>query len=325
MVFTQTASPPAASGGPPAAADLPAAIAALKQEKKAVILAHYYQDAAIQDIADVIGDSLELARKAAATDAEVIVFCGVHFMAETAKILNPGKTVLLPDLEAGCSLADSCPAEAFAAFRALHPDHYVVSYINCSAAVKAQSDLICTSSNAVQLVQQLPPEQPILFAPDANLGRWVARQSGRPLTLWPGSCIVHESFSEEALLRLKQQHPDAEVIAHPECQQHLLDLADFIGSTSRLLKRAETSAAPSFIVLTEPGILHQMRQHVPLKAFFEVPGADGCSCNACPYMRLNTLEKLWSCLQHGQPAIELDEDLRRRALVPIERMLALSA
>jgi quinolinate synthase len=246
-------------------------------------------------------------------------------MAETAKILNPGKTVLLPDLEAGCSLADSCPAEAFAAFRALHPDHYVVSYINCSAAVKAQSDLICTSSNAVQLVQQLPPEQPILFAPDANLGRWVARQSGRPLTLWPGSCIVHESFSEEALLRLKQQHPDAEVIAHPECQQHLLDLADFIGSTSRLLKRAETSAAPSFIVLTEPGILHQMRQHVPHKDFFEVPGADGCSCNACPYMRLNTLEKLWSCLQHGQPAIELDEDLRRRALVPIERMLALSA
>jgi quinolinate synthase len=325
MVFTQTASSPAASDGPPAAADLPAAIAALKQEKNAVILAHYYQDTAIQDIADVIGDSLELARKAAATDAEVIVFCGVHFMAETAKILNPGKIVLLPDLEAGCSLADSCPAEAFAAFRAQHPDHYVVSYINCSAAVKAQSDLICTSSNAVQLVQQLPSEQPILFAPDANLGRWVARQSGRPLTLWPGSCIVHESFSEEALLRLKQQHPDAEVIAHPECQQHLLDLADFIGSTSRLLKRAETSAAPSFIVLTEPGILHQMRQHVPHKDFFEVPGADGCSCNACPYMRLNTLEKLWSCLHYGQPAIELDEDLRRRALVPIERMLTLSA
>ena len=335
MVFTQTATPESSTGlfstglsstcGAPAAADLPAAIAALKQQKKAVILAHYYQDNGIQDIADVIGDSLELARRAATTDAEVIVFCGVHFMAETAKILNPGKTVLLPDLDAGCSLADSCPADAFAAFRALHPDHYVISYINCSAAVKAQSDLICTSSNAVQLVQQIPPEQPILFAPDANLGRWVARQSGRPLTLWPGSCIVHESFSEEALLRLKQEHPDAEVIAHPECQQHLLDLADFIGSTSRLLKRAETSAAPAFIVLTEPGILHQMRQRVPHKPFFEVPGADGCSCNACPYMRLNSLEKLWSCLQHGQPALELDEDLRRRALVPIERMLALSA
>ncbi len=325
MVFTQTAIPRASLSDAPTAADLPDAIATLKRERKAVILAHYYQDNAIQDIADFIGDSLELARKAAATDAEVIVFCGVHFMAETAKILNPGKTVLLPDREAGCSLADSCPADAFAAFRAQHPDHYVVSYINCSAAVKAQSDLICTSSNAVQLVQQLPIERPILFAPDANLGRWVARQSGRPLTLWPGSCIVHESFSEESLLRLRQEHPEAEVIAHPECQQHLLDLADFIGSTSRLLQRAQSSPASSFIVLTEPGILHQMRLRAPHKSFFEVPGADGCSCNACPYMRLNTLEKLWSCLQHGQPAIELDEDLRRRALVPIERMLAMSA
>ena len=272
-------SPPVAAGLPPA--DLPAAIAELRRQRKAVILAHYYQDDAIQDVADFIGDSLELARKAASTDADVIVFCGVHFMAETAKILNPGKTVLVPDLAAGCSLADDCPAEAFAAFRARHPDHTVVSYINCSAAVKAQSDLICTSSNAVQLVQQLPADQPILFAPDQNLGRWVARQSGRELTLWPGSCIVHETFSEESVLKLRQQHPEAEVIAHPECQQHLLDLAEFIGSTSKLLQRVQSSDARSFIVLTEPGILHQMRLKAPDKQFFDVPGSDSCSCNTC--------------------------------------------
>jgi quinolinate synthase len=310
---------------PPAPADLPAAIAALRRERNAVILAHYYQDDAIQDIADVIGDSLELARRAASTEADVIVFCGVHFMAETAKILNPGRIVVLPDLAAGCSLADACPAEAFAAFRAQHSDHYVVSYINCSAAVKAQSDLICTSSNAVHLVQQLPEDRPILFAPDANLGRWVARQSGRELTLWPGSCIVHESFSEEALLRLKLQHPEAEVIAHPECESHLLDLADFIGSTSKLLQRVTSSPAATFLVLTEPGILHQMQLRAPEKTFVPVPGLDGCSCNACPYMRLNTLEKVWRCLETLQPAIELDEDLRQRALLPIQRMLELSA
>ena len=304
--------------------DLVSAINTLREQRRAVILAHYYQEGPIQDIADFIGDSLELSRRAASTDAEVIVFCGVHFMAETAKILNPSKTVLLPDLEAGCSLADACPADAFAAFRAEHPEHTVVSYINCSAAVKAQSDLICTSSNAVHLVNQLPREQPILFAPDQNLGRWVARQSGRELTLWPGSCIVHETFSEQALLQLRQEHPDAEVIAHPECQEHLLDLADFIGSTSRLLERTQSSAAGSFIVLTEPGILHQMRQRQPQKTFLEVPGADGCSCNACPYMRLNTLEKVWRCLETLAPQIELDESLRRRALAPIERMLAMS-
>ena len=314
-------------GGPslPTPRDLSAAIAALRRQRNAVILSHYYQEEAIQDIADVIGDSLELARRAASTDADVIVFCGVHFMAETAKILNPGRTVVVPDLAAGCSLADGCPPDAFAAFRAQHPDHIVVSYINCSAAVKAQSDLICTSSNAVQLVQQLPADRPILFAPDANLGRWVARQSGRELTFWPGSCIVHETFSEQALLQLRLEHPEAEVIAHPECQQHLLDLADFIGSTSKLLQRAQTSSAPSFIVLTEPGILHQMRLRVPGKTFHPVPGSDGCSCNACPYMRLNTLEKVWHCLATLEPAIELDEALRRRALVPIERMLAMSA
>jgi quinolinate synthase len=309
----------------PSQAELPEAIATLKRERNAVILAHYYQEEPIQDIADVIGDSLELARRAASTEADVIVFCGVHFMAETAKILNPGRKVVLPDLDAGCSLADGCPADAFAAFRAQHPDHTVISYINCSAAVKAQSDLICTSSNAVQLVRQLPTDRPILFAPDANLGRWVARQSGRELTLWPGSCIVHETFSEQALLQLQLEHPDAEVIAHPECQQHLLDQADFIGSTSKLLQRVETSAATSFLVLTEPGILHQMRLRVPGKTFHAVPGTDGCSCNACPYMRLNTLEKVWRCLATLTPCIELDEELRRRALVPIERMLAMSA
>jgi len=316
---------PGLAGETPGSAELPAAIDALRRERKAVILAHYYQENAIQDIADYIGDSLELARRAASTEAEVIVFCGVHFMAETAKILNPDKVVLLPDLDAGCSLADACPADSFARFRAEHPDHFVVSYINCSAAVKAQSDLICTSSNAVQLVQQLPADRPILFAPDQNLGRWVSRQSGRELTLWPGSCMVHDSFSEQALLELQLEYPEAEVIAHPECEQHLLDLADFIGSTSKLLQRAQTSDASRFIVLTEPGILHQMRQRVPNKTFHEVPGADGCSCNACPYMRLNTMEKLWHCLATMGPTIELDDAIRERALRPIQRMLAMSA
>ena len=300
------------------------AIERLKQERNAVVLAHYYQEPEIQDIADFIGDSLELSRKAASTDADVIAFCGVHFMAETAKILCPEKTVVLPDLDAGCSLADDCPADEFAAFRAKHPDHVVVSYINCTAAVKAQSDLICTSSNAVDLVQQLPTDRPVLFAPDQNLGRWVQRQSGRELTLWPGRCIVHETFSEEALLQLKLEHPDAEVIAHPECQEHLLDLADFIGSTSKLLNRTQTSAAQTFIVLTEPGILHQMKQRVPGKTLLDVPGVDGCSCNACPYMRLNTLQKLHDCLESLEPAIELEEELRLRALQPIQKMLEMS-
>ena len=271
---------------------LVAAINQLRQERNAVILAHYYQEPEIQDIADFIGDSLELSRKAANTDADVIVFCGVHFMAETAKILSPEKTVVLPDIDAGCSLADDCPADEFASFRERHPDHLVVTYINCTAAVKAQSDLICTSSNAVDLVRQLPEEQPVLFAPDRNLGRWVERQSGRELTLWPGRCFVHETFSEEALLKLKLEHPEAEVIAHPECQENLLDLADFIGSTSKLLVHSETSECDTFIVLTEPGILHQMKQRVPQKTLLDVPGLDGCSCNACPYMRMNSLEKL---------------------------------
>ena len=303
---------------------LVAAIELLKQQRNAVVLAHYYQSPEIQDIADFIGDSLELSRKAANTSADVIVFCGVHFMAETAKILSPEKTVVIPDLDAGCSLADDCPADAFAAFRQQHPDHFVVSYINCTAAVKAQSDLICTSSNAVDLVKQLPKDQPILFAPDQNLGRWVQRQSGRDLTLWPGRCIVHETFSEEAVLQLKLEHPTAEVIAHPECQENLLDLANFIGSTSKLLNYTEISATETFIVLTEPGIIHQMQQRVPHKTLLEVPGLDGCSCNACPYMRLNTLQKLHDCLNTLEPAIEMEENLRMKALLPMKKMLEMS-
>ncbi|MBL6798045.1 MAG: quinolinate synthase NadA [Synechococcus sp. BS307-5m-G39] len=303
---------------------LVAAINRLRKERNAVILAHYYQEPAIQDIADFIGDSLELSRKAASTDADVIVFCGVHFMAETAKILSPEKTVVLPDLDAGCSLADDCPADEFARFRAEHPDHLVVSYINCTAAVKAQSDLICTSSNAVDLVNQLPANRPILFAPDQNLGRWVQRQSGRELTLWPGRCIVHETFSEEAVLRLKLENPQAEVIAHPECQENLLDLADFIGSTSKLLNYSQSSQSDTFIVLTEPGILHQMKQRVPDKTLIDVPGLDGCSCNACPYMRLNTLEKLRDCLENLAPQIAMEESLRSEAEAPIRRMLEMS-
>lgn len=242
-------------------------------------------------------------------------------MAETAKILNPSRLVLLPDLEAGCSLAESCPPEAFANFRAQYPDHLVVSYINTSAAIKAQSDLICTSSNAVDLVRQLPEDQPILFAPDRNLGRWVQQKSGRTMVLWPGGCIVHETFSEAAVLTLKQAHPEAAVIAHPECQENLLDLADFVGSTSRLLSHIRSADAPAFIVLTEPGILHQMRRSMPNTTFLEVPGLDGCSCNACPHMRRNNLAKLWRCMETLEPRIELPEDLRQRALVPIRRML----
>ena len=303
---------------------LVAAINRLRQVRNAVILAHYYQEPEIQDIADFVGDSLELSRKAASTDADVIVFCGVHFMAETAKILSPEKTVVLPDIDAGCSLADDCPADEFASFRERHPDHLVVSYINCTAAVKAQSDLICTSSNAVDLVKQLPEEKPVLFAPDRNLGRWVERQSGRELTLWPGRCFVHETFSEEALLKLKLDHPDAEVIAHPECQENLLDLADFIGSTSKLLVHSETSDSETFIVLTEPGILHQMKQRVPKKTLLDVPGLDGCSCNACPYMRMNNLEKLRDCLETLSPQITMEESIRSKAEAPIRRMLEMS-
>jgi len=305
-------------------ADLPAAIAALCRERHAIILAHYYQTGDIQDVADFIGDSLQLSRRAAATDAEVIVFAGVHFMAETAKILNPDKTVLIPDSEAGCSLADGCPADDFAAFLERHPGHAVVSYINCSAETKALSDIICTSSNAVRVVESLPPDQPVVFAPDRHLGRWVSQRLGRELVLWPGSCEVHEQFSERSLLELKARHPAAVVAAHPECTRALLRHADHVGSTSAILRFARETGAREIIVLTEPGILHQMRKENPDKTLLTVPGADeSCNCNECPYMKLNTLAKLYLCLRDGRPEVTVPEDIRRRALRPIERMLAL--
>ena len=290
----------------------------------AIILAHYYQAPEIQDIADFIGDSLDLSRKAANNDADIIIFCGVHFMAETAKILSPNKTVLLPDIDAGCSLADDCPAEEFQKFREENPDHYVVSYINCTAEVKAQSDLICTSSNAVSLVEKIPKDKKIIFAPDKNLGRWVQKNSGRKLKLWPGSCIVHETFSEEALLKLKYKHPDAKVIAHPECSQNLLVLSDFIGSTSKLLDFVSNDYSDTYMVLTEPGIIHQMKRKEPNKNFIEVPDIDGCKCNECPYMKLNTLEKILDCLKNNSPSIELDPEIIKKAYKPIKRMLDMS-
>jgi quinolinate synthase len=305
--------------------DLVGAITALKQELNAVILAHYYQESEIQDVADFIGDSLELSRRAADTPADVILFAGVHFMAETAKILNPHKLVLLPDLAAGCSLADSCPPDRFAAFKAQHPDHIVISYINCSAEIKALSDIICTSSNAVKIVQQIPPEQGIIFAPDRNLGRYVAQQANRDLVLWQGSCIVHETFSEKRLVQLKIQHPTAAIIAHPECEEPVLRHADFIGSTSALLKFTQKDDYSSFIVVTEPGIIHQMVKASPSKEFIPAPPDDNnCNCNECPYMRLNTLEKVYLALRDRQPEITMDPALQEKALQPILKMLAMS-
>ena len=290
----------------------------------AIILAHYYQAPEIQDIADFIGDSLDLSRKAANNDADIIIFCGVHFMAETAKILSPDKTVLLPDIDAGCSLADDCPSDEFQRFRKANPEHYVVSYINCTAEVKAQSDLICTSSNAVSLVKKIPKDKKIIFAPDQNLGRWVQKNSGRNLKLWPGSCIVHETFSEEALLKLKYQFPKAKVIAHPECSQNLLDLSDFIGSTSKLLNFVSKDTSKTYMVLTEPGIIHQMKKKEPGKVFIEVPDIEGCKCNECPYMKLNTLEKILDCLKNKSPSIELDSEIIKKAYKPIKKMLDMS-
>jgi quinolinate synthase len=304
--------------------DLFAAIADLKRELNAVILAHYYQESEIQDVADYIGDSLGLSQQAASTSADVIVFAGVHFMAETAKILNPDKLVLLPDLAAGCSLADSCPPNAFAAFKAAHPDHLVISYINCTAEIKAMSDIICTSSNAVKIVQQIPPEQPIIFAPDRNLGRYVINQTGREMLLWQGSCIVHETFSEKKLVQLKIQHPQAEVIAHPECEPAVLRHADFIGSTTALLKYSFHQPGQEFIVVTEPGIIHQMQRQNPAKTFIPAPPNNNCNCNECPFMRLNTLEKLYLAMKNRSPEITLPETIRAAALLPIQRMLAMS-
>jgi quinolinate synthase len=305
--------------------DLFAEIERLKHDLNAVILAHYYQEPDIQDIADVIGDSLQLAQHAAKTGADVIVFCGVHFMAETAKILNPDKLVLLPDLNAGCSLADSCPAPEFERFLRRHPGHTVVSYINCSAAVKALSDIICTSSNAERLIRQIPTDRPIVFAPDMQLGRYVEKQTGRSMVLWPGACSVHVTFSERMLVRLKAEHPDALVLAHPECQDGILRLADHIGSTTSILNYAITSPARTFVIATESGILHQMKKACPEKLFIPAPPENGCACNECPYMRLNTLERVYLCMRDRAPSISLAEDLRVKALRPLERMLAMSA
>jgi quinolinate synthase len=305
------------------ALDLFAEIARMKRQQNAVILAHYYQEPDIQDIADVIGDSLALAQAAEKTTADVIVFCGVHFMAETAAILNPGRLVLLPDLEAGCSLSDSCPAPEFERFVQAHPGHTVISYINCSAAVKALSDIICTSSNAERTVRSVPAGTPIIFAPDQQLGRHVIKQTGRDMVLWPGSCSVHVLFSERHIVRLKVEHPDALVIAHPECEERVLKLADYIGSTTALLNYTKSSPAGRFIIATESGILHQMKKASPGKTFIPAPPDNGCACNECPYMRLNTLEKVYLCMRDRTPAVALPEALRVRAKVPLDRMLAL--
>jgi quinolinate synthase len=304
--------------------DLFGAIEDLKKEMNAVILAHYYQDPDIQDIADYLGDSLGLAQQAAATEADVIVFAGVHFMAETAKILNPNKLVLLPDLDAGCSLADSCPPGAFADFKRQHPDHLVISYINCTAEIKALSDIICTSANAVKIVRQIPGDQPIIFAPDRNLGRYVMEQAGREMVLWDGSCMVHEVFSEKKLLGLKVQYPQAEIIAHPECEVPILRHADFIGSTTALLNYCQSSGATEFIVATESGILHQMQKAAPAKRFIPAPPLANCACNECPHMRLNTLEKVYLAMKNRAPEIVMPEATRVAALRPIERMLEMS-
>jgi len=296
----------------------------LKKEKNAVLLAHYYQEPDIQDVADFIGDSLGLAQQAAKTDADIIVFAGVHFMAETAKILNPHKKVLLPDLMAGCSLSDSCPPVLFEKFRAAHPDHLVISYINCSAGIKALSDIICTSSNAQLIVESLPKDQPIIFAPDRNLGGYINKVTGRNMLLWNGVCIVHELFSLENIVRLKTRHPQAKFIAHPECEEAVLREADFIGSTSQLLKFVQTEPATEFIVGTETGILHQMQQLAPDKVLIPAPPDNSCACNNCPHMKRNTLEKLYNCLKYELPEITLDETLRQQAEKPILRMLDLS-
>ncbi|MGK7945770.1 MAG: quinolinate synthase NadA [Microcystaceae cyanobacterium] len=304
--------------------DLFSAIEKLKKDLNAVILAHYYQDPDIQDIADYIGDSLGLSQQAAQTQADVIVFAGVHFMAETAKILNPDKLVLLPDLDAGCSLADSCPPQEFAAFKAQYPDHLVISYINCTAEIKAMSDIICTSSNAVRIVEQIPRDQPIIFAPDRNLGRYVMEQTGRELVLWQGSCIVHETFSERQIVQLKVNHPNAEILAHPECETNVLNHADYIGSTTALLKYSRQSNSDTFIVATEPGIIHQMEKDTPQKCFIPAPSVNNCNCNECPYMRLNTLEKLYLAMENKTPEINLPLNIQQAALKPIQRMLELS-
>lgn len=299
-------------------------IAKLKKEKNAIILAHYYQIPEIQDIADYIGDSLGLAQKAASTDAEVILFAGVHFMAETAKILNPNKMVLLPDLDAGCSLADSCPPVDFKKFRDQYPDHIVLSYINCSSGIKELSDVIVTSGNAVQIVESFPKDQKIIFAPDKNLGGYINNKTGRDMVLWDGTCEVHDILTTEAIIKLKMEHPDAELVAHPECDGPVLALADMVGSTTAMLKYTQKSKTMKFIVASETGILHQMQKDAPEKEFLVVPKDETCSCNDCPYMKLNTLEKLYLCLKNETPQIELPKDVMERAEKPIIKMLDIS-
>ena len=304
--------------------DLFEEIRALKKEKNAIILAHYYQDSAIQDIADFVGDSLALSQKAANTNAAIILFAGVEFMAETAKILSPSKKVLLPDLNAGCSLADSCPPDDFAAFKANYPDHLVVSYVNCSAEIKAMTDIVCTSTNAVQIVNGIPKEQGIIFGPDRNLGAYVQKVTGRDLVIWDGACMVHEIFSIDKIQKLKEVNPEAEIIAHPECEAALLNEATYIGSTAGMLKYTQDSSAKSFIVATESGIIHQMQKSSPGKTFIPAPPQNNCACNDCPYMKLNTLEKLYLCLLHELPEATVDDKLIEKARKPIARMLDLS-
>jgi quinolinate synthase len=297
----------------------------LKKEKNAIVLAHYYQEPDIQDVADYIGDSLGLAQQAEKTKADIIVFAGVHFMAETAKILNPSKKVLIPDLKAGCSLSDSCPPPLFKVFKEQHPDHKVVSYINCSAGIKALSDVICTSSNAKFIVDSFPPEQPLIFAPDKNLGAYINKVTGREMLLWNGACMVHEIFSLEKIAQLKAKHPQAKLIAHPECEDPILKIADYIGSTTQLLKYTEQDVSQAYIVATETGILHQMMKNAPQKTFIPAPPDNACACNDCPHMKLNTLEKLYLCMEYELPEIHMDETLRLAALKPIQRMLEISA
>lgn len=305
--------------------DLFAEIENLKKEKNAIILAHYYQEPDIQDVADYIGDSLGLAQKAETTDADIIVFAGVHFMAETAKILNPGKKVLLPDLKAGCSLSDSAPPSLFKLFKEKYPNHKVISYINCSAGIKALSDIICTSSNAQKIVESLPEDQPIIFAPDKNLGAYINKKTGRNMVLWNGACMVHEIFSIEKIIKLKKRHPEAMFIAHPECEDIVLAEADYIGSTTGLLKFTKANNSKEFIVATETGILHQMQKSSPDKVFIPAPPNNSCACNDCPHMKLNTLEKLYLCLKYELPEIIMDEELRIAAKKPIDIMLKISA
>jgi len=296
----------------------------LKKEKNAILLAHYYQEPDIQDVADYIGDSLGLAQEAEKTKADIIVFAGVHFMAETAKILNPLKKVLLPDLKAGCSLADSCPPEEFKKFKEKYPDHIVISYINCSAGIKALSDIICTSSNAQKIVESLPADQKIIFAPDKNLGAYLVKKTGRDMVLWNGACMVHEIFSLEKITRLKMRHPNAKLIAHPECEEPILKIADFIGSTTGLLKYTQKDDSQEYIVATETGILHQMEKSSPRKTFIPAPPENNCACNDCPHMKRNTLEKLYLCMEYEQPEITMDKNLIVAARKPIERMLEIS-